>query len=72
MDQHEQLISSVIGRETVKKLLFPDFDGSIKSLGAWGGDFVLACTYLPASAVQNYFTQKGFETVIPYNEMILK
>lgn len=72
MDQHEQLISSVIGRETVKKLLFPNFDGSIKSLGAWGGDFVLACTYLPASAVQNYFTQKGFETVIPYNEMILK
>lgn len=72
MDQHEQLISSVIGRETVRKLLFPDFEGSIKSLGAWGGDFVMACTNLPPTEVHKYFTNKGFTTVIPSNEMILK
>jgi mevalonate kinase len=72
MDQHEQLISSVIGRETVRKLLFPDFEGSIKSLGAWGGDFVMACTNLPPTEVHNYFTNKGFTTVVPSNEMILK
>jgi hypothetical protein len=31
---------------TIKESLFSDFDGIIKSLGAWGGDFVMAGTIL--------------------------
>ena len=42
MIEHERLLSQTLGRPTVKEVLFPDFKGTIKSLGAWGGDFVLA------------------------------
>jgi mevalonate kinase len=68
IDQHEILLSSILNTETVKKTLFPDFDGAIKSLGAWGGDFVLVVSKENPSA---YFIGKGYETVIPYGEMIL-
>ena len=68
IDQHEILLSTILKTETVKAALFPDFEGAIKSLGAWGGDFVLVVSKENPSA---YFIGKGFETVIPYGEMIL-
>jgi mevalonate kinase len=68
INQHEVLLSSILNTETVKKTLFPDFDGAIKSLGAWGGDFVLVVSKENPSS---YFIDKGYETVIPYGEMIL-
>lgn len=68
IDVHESIMSEVLGLPTVKQLVFPDFDGSIKSLGAWGGDFVLAAAN---ENPEDYFKSKGFETVIPYSDMIL-
>ena len=41
MLQHETLLSKVLGLKTVKSKLFPDFQGAVKSLGAWGGDFIM-------------------------------
>ena len=68
LQQHEILLSSILNTETVKKTLFPDFEGAIKSLGAWGGDFVLVVSKENPSS---YFIDKGYETMIPYGEMIL-
>ncbi|MBE9490327.1 MAG: GHMP kinase, partial [Bacteroidetes bacterium] len=39
---HEHIISKIIKQEPIKELLFNDYKGAIKSLGAWGGDFILA------------------------------
>ena len=69
LEKHEQIISKVLEVETIKNQLFQDFNGTIKSLGGWGGDFILA------AAKQNptkYFQDKGYKTVIPYREMILE
>lgn len=68
IDQHEQVISDFLKLPKVKDLYFSDFQGSIKSLGAWGGDFVLAISN--KGNAENYFKEKGFPTVIPYQEMI--
>ena len=65
---HENLISKALNLPKVKTKLFPDFDGSIKSLGAWGGDFVMVTS---KNDPRDYFNKKGFKVVIPYNEMIL-
>jgi hypothetical protein len=46
--------------------LFPDFKGSIKSLGAWGGDYILAT----GDNTENYFKQKGFHKIYTYQELI--
>lgn len=66
---HEQILSIVIKQIPVKEQLFNDYRGAIKSLGAWGGDFILVTG---TQEMMTYFRQKGFNTVIPFNDMILK
>ncbi|MHA7055872.1 GYDIA family GHMP kinase [Aquimarina sp. M1] len=68
INHHEEVISRIIKTPTVKSKLFPDYAGSIKSLGGWGGDFVLATGTM---ADMEYFRTKGYHTIIPYNEMVL-
>ena len=66
--EHEAIISSIIGLQPVKENLFPDYFGEVKSLGAWGGDFVLVTGN---DKTPNYFNKKGYHTIIPYSDMIL-
>lgn len=68
MNEHEQIISHIIKETPVKKQLFPDYFGSIKSLGAWGGDFILATGN---EDTIDYFNTKGYTTVLPYKKMVL-
>lgn len=65
---HENELSAILELLTVQEALFSDFDGVVKSLGAWGGDFVLAISLEDPTT---YFSSKGYSTVIPYKEMIL-
>ncbi|MEZ4801847.1 MAG: GYDIA family GHMP kinase [Gelidibacter sp.] len=67
MDDHEQLISNIIKLKPIKELLFPDFQGAIKSLGAWGGDFVMVASKENPS---DYFKSRGFETILNYSQLI--
>lgn len=66
--EHETIISQLIQQDTIKEQLFNDFTGTVKSLGAWGGDFILVSSKDDPS---DYFKSKGFETVIPYSEMVV-
>ena len=66
--KHEAIISNLINLPTVKSSLFSNYQGAIKSLGAWGGDFILATGNIND---MDYFKKKGFSTIIPYVEMIL-
>ena len=68
LQQHEIEMSAVLELQTVQEVLFYDFEGIVKSLGAWGGDFVLA---ISKENPTSYFKEKGFEIVIPYADMIL-
>lgn len=68
--RHEEIVSLSIGQTPVKDKLFFDFPGAVKSLGAWGGDFVLAATDLDYSNVKKYFAEKGLTTVYRYNDLI--
>lgn len=67
MNEHEQRISSLLNLKTVRMELFPDYENPIKSLGAWGGDFVMT---LGNRDEMDYFRTKGFNTIIPFGEMI--
>ena len=70
MQCHERIIARCIGQEPVQKR-FPDFGGVLKSLGAWGGDFILAATEWDENQVKAYFKEKGLEVVFGYKEMVL-
>ena len=68
MEQHEDIMSKALQMKAIKQLKFPDFNGGLKSLGAWGGDFILAAS---EDDVYSYFQEKGFNTILKYEEMIL-
>jgi len=67
MESHERIISEIIELPTVKEQLFSDYKGVVKSLGAWGGDFVLVTG---TTSDQAYFKTKGYNTIIPFTEML--
>ena len=71
MQCHERIIARCIGQETVQKR-FPDFKGVLKSLGAWGGDFILAVTEWNESQVKEYFKANGLDAVFGYQEMVTR
>ena len=67
LNAHEKKIASLLGQATIKELVFPDYPKTIKSLGAWGGDFVLATGNKEDMA---YFKAKGYTTIIAFDDMI--
>lgn len=66
--QYEQNLSQVLETPTIQSQLFSDFNGVVKSLGGWGGDFVMV---LSQNDPTEYFKNKGFTTIYAYNDMIL-
>ena len=65
---HEQIISKLISKTTIKKELFNDFNGEIKSLGAWGGDFIMVSS---EDNPLNYFENKGYNTVFKFSDLLI-
>lgn len=70
IDQHEELIGHLIQQKPIKAHLFNDFTGSVKSLGAWGGDFILAASSEPEDYIFKYFKDKNLNTIFRYDEIV--
>lgn len=68
MNRHELLISSFLGIETAKEKYFPQYGGFIKSLGAWGGDFVLASKF---GDYKKYFSDRNFTRIFEWRDLVL-
>ncbi|MFC4634774.1 GYDIA family GHMP kinase [Dokdonia ponticola] len=66
--KHESKLSEILQTPTIKEQLFSDYPNAIKSLGGWGGDFILA---IGAIEDMEYFKEKGYYKIIPYSEMLL-
>lgn len=64
---HEKKLSEFLGIETVKEKHFETCPSFVKSLGAWGGDFVMSSKF---SGYQDYFSGKGFSSVFSYEDLI--
>ncbi len=70
MHAHELLLSKVLKKPRVQELLFPDFQGAVKSLGAWGGDFVLVSSRLDADEFKAQMNRYGFDTFYSYDSLV--
>jgi len=67
---HESLMSEILEQPAVRESRFPDLEGWVKSLGAWGGDFVLLASSLNESKLKHYLWKKGIRTVFNYKKLV--
>lgn len=70
LDEHESQMADFLGLSKVKDEYFSDFQGTVKSLGAWGGDFVLASSSAGFEYLKSYFETKGYPIILPYKTII--
>lgn len=70
VQEHEQIISSVIDRPVIKEELFSDYWGQVKSLGAWGGDFALVTSDKTEDETKAYFSAQGYDVLLPYEQLV--
>ncbi len=72
IEAHEQKVAKYLEVERAKDIHFPDFPGAVKSLGAWGGDFVMVTNPYPCELdLLTYFISRGYETILNWDSMIL-
>ncbi len=67
---HEKIVANALEMTRVKQKYFDDFWGEVKSLGAWGGDLVLATSTRGHDQTCEYFKSKGFPEVIAFNKLV--
>ncbi|MBN1598227.1 MAG: hypothetical protein JW894_08030 [Bacteroidales bacterium] len=71
IEKHEKVIGDHIGKTPVKKLKFRDLEGTAKSLGSWGGDFIIMTFRKERIHLKDYLKAKGLSTYFTYDELIL-
>ncbi len=71
MMKHERIISRFLHVKPIKEERFSDFTGEIKSLGAWGGDFLLVTWTGSLDDLRAYFAAKTINLIFGYDELVL-
>lgn len=68
MNDSETMLSTILATITVKEKYFADYSYAIKSLGAWGGDFIMV-TCRNMDEAKKYFQQKNKQPIFTYKEL---
>jgi hypothetical protein len=71
MHKHEAYLAALLGEKSLAEMRFIDFEGSVKSLGAWGGDYALFATQWSEDQLKNYLKTKGIDRYYNYNELVI-
>ena len=70
LKEHDSILSHLLGEIPVNDSIFKGLPGYVKSLGAWGGDFVMITWQDDAGKLFSLLKQKGLDTVFPYDKII--
>jgi galactokinase/mevalonate kinase-like predicted kinase len=70
MEEHESIIAEELKLPKAKDELLPDYWGAVKSLGAWGGDFVMLTNDRPEEELIHYLHSKDLHVVHRFDKMI--
>ena len=66
--EHENIIASATLQEPIHQSFFSAYsEGKIKSLGAWGGDFILVTS---KNNDLGYFKNKGYNTILKLSDLV--
>ncbi len=69
--EHENTIGSALKMIKVQETMFANYWGVVKSLGAWGGDFVMLTNNRTEEELKHYLFGKNLTTIFSWNDLIL-
>jgi len=69
LERHDQCVAALVNKEPVIRQ-FPDFKGYVKSLGAWGGDFLLFLFMDGKGELENYLAARGIGPVYHFTDLL--
>lgn len=72
IEEHEAVIAEELKLPKAKDTLLPDYWGAVKSLGAWGGDFVMLTNDRTEQELLSYLHTKGLHVVRRFDKMIFQ
>lgn len=72
MTEHEKLISGILEVPSIGETHYSDFQGAVKSLGAWGGDFIMVSSELPEEYVISWFKRQNISVWFRFSEIVRK
>ena len=68
MSAMKNIIASATSQEPIHQSVFSAYcQGKIKSLGAWGGDFILVTS---KNNDLSFFKNKGYNTILKLSELV--
>jgi mevalonate kinase len=70
LGEHDAVLSGILGERPVIETLFRGFPGYVKSLGAWGGDFVMITWKRDVEELFFILKQRGMDVVFHYSDLI--
>jgi mevalonate kinase len=72
VEEHESILSTVLKKPSIKQREFQKFSGTVKSLGAWGGDFAMFTTEKDLEDMKKEIIQFGISQIFSYDELKIK
>ena len=70
LQEHDRIISGLVGSIPLTEKMFRDFNGYAKYLGAWGGDFAMLVSSSSNEYVSSWLKKKDFKIWFPSHEII--
>jgi mevalonate kinase len=70
MEEHEAVLSKKLGMERISSSRFKGCPGTVKSLGAWGGDFVMIATDSTQKELFDYLYERDINVIFSYADII--
>lgn len=68
LDEHNRRMGAILGLDP--NPWAPEFPGTVKPLGAWGGDFFLAASPEDPEAIRQWLNERGFSTVFSWKDLV--
>jgi mevalonate kinase len=72
IQEHEDVIAEELKLPKAKETLLPDYWGAVKSLGAWGGDFVMLTNDRTEEELLSYLHSKELHVVHRFDKMMFQ
>lgn len=71
IDAHERRMSGILKKPSLRNRGFDDYPGAVKSLGAWGGDFILLTWEGDKQGLTRYLSKRNINIFFSFDDIIL-